>query len=921
MLIWTKLRDELSNKSINTRGLSRQLEEKANKLEIDLTKLREEHTALEERFEDKSREAIRAQEGAIEIQQDAEVQEQRLKDDNELLRHEREVITRKCESLKAQVSQMVKEGQVKADAKDLLHSRHDALTAESQNLQRDLSEAQTQIQELERNLQGERQHSLDNDRQLRTEVKDEINRCSEEIDSLHGKLKDRESQYEVDQDHLESQKRDLESRKIKAEERAAGLQRTVDMLQKTEGTLSGRETKLQEALESEKQRHHREEAVLDRQIKELSVNISEKRHALEDLRSEVSGTKEELRVSKRDQTALEEKIEALEDEVEVLQSGLDEEVERATDEVASARQEAESLRRQLQNFQTDLEADHGSKEQMSSRLRDVEAQLQQVKAERQSLQDRLATIKIEMHTLQTTSAEIEAERDELRSQMKQMQNQVDETFRLDQEKLELRASTLKLDGDLHRLRDERKGLIERNVAIERDLEEEVAKTASVEARLGEEVAKLESKLAVASGGRDRELSAARQKAQRLDAQIKDLETRLSRGEQDGEVAAELSMIQKDLSTARRKETESLQREALHKESIRDLKQKLASLERQVHEIEVSRLVVDSPRSSVGGSARKNELTDIRRQLGEAHQQIKDVRARTKESEKHTQGKRMEAEREAQSNYDSYEQQREQLEQQLSACRLQQEEQATKNITAEKTITRLRTRIQSLEQSLHVNRASANGDRTMADERKDLHEMLKDAKLEAEDLQLQISDRQSRLDAAAFREKDLRAQLRRVRGERTLQSQKSAALNTELETLQSRYERNLDNLAHKQQSWEEERKAIVSRVRFPNMSISSIHPGESSTELKHLELVVQEKEKRHQGELKGLAKQIQWIRARFMREEGFRKGLAYEKRFLLMQIEMFNAWYVSYFILNLCLKIYPAALRVSWVSTNPDQQYS
>ena len=178
---------------------------------------------------------------------------------------------------------------------------------------------------------------------------------------------------------------------------------------------------------------------------------------------------------------------------------------------------------------------------------------------------------------------------------------------------------------------------------------------------------------------------------------------------------------------------------------------------------------------------------------------------------------------------------------------------------------------------------------MADERKDLHEMLKDAKLEAEDLQLQIAERQSQIDAASSREKDLRTQLKRVREERTLYYKKSTAISSELDNVQLQFDRALDKIARQQQEWDEERKAVVSRVRFPNMSISSIDRGESSTNLKQLELLVEEKEKLHQRELRGLAKQIQWTRARFVREEGFRKGLAYEKRFLLMQIEMFNAW--------------------------------
>jgi len=346
----------------------------------------------------------------------------------------------------------------------------------------------------------------------------------------------------------------------------------------------------------------------------------------------------------------------------------------------------------------------------------------------------------------------------------------------------------------------------------------------------------------------------------------------------GEAAAELSVVQKDLCKAQRRETEYLQREGAQKEVLRDLKQKVARLERQSHELELARLTVDSPKSSVGGSARKNEVAEMQRQLTDVHQQLRDARTRSKDELKALQRRLGESERLIQMNADAYEQQREQLEADLSATRQDQESLMAKNNTANHTITRLRTRISSLEKDVHAHRQATTSDNTIAEERKDLHDMLKDAKLTAEDLQVQINTRDSQLAASSTREKDLRAQLKRVRDERTLQTQRSTALSTELDDLQSRYERAVDNIARQQRKWEEERKAMASRVRFANTSFSELHATDS-----------QELVKRHAGELRGLAKQIQWLRAKCVREEGFRSGLVYEKKFLLMQIEMFEAW--------------------------------
>ena len=889
MLTNPKLRDEMSNKSFNNKGLSRLLEEKANRLQDDLSKLREKHVELEERYDDKTREVTRLQDKMQEVDQDADIRVQRLKDENESLRNEQTAMTRKCDSLTSQAQEVVKELQRKSEEKDMLHSRHDALTAESQALQRDLSKAQRRVEELEDSLENERQHAQDNDRQLREEAKREIDRLSEHIDSIHRELNDKESQYAANHDHWESQKRSLQSQKDKAEEQAAGLQRTISKLQEAEGTLSGKEVKLQEALESEKQRHKSEEAVLERQLQESAAEIDEKRRALEDLRTDLSQTKEELRVSQRDQADLEEKVQALEDEVEVLQSGLEDGNEKAREEIDAVEQEAVVLRAELEAARTQLSHAHDGAalspaqevaDEINGKLRATTEELRKIKAEKQTLQDRLAKSNLDMHALQVSSAQAEAERDELKSQLMHMQDQVDATYRLDQEKVDLRTSKLKLESDVGRLREERKGLMDSNAALERELEAEIARAAAEESRLSQEIADLERKLVAASASRDRELNATKQKVQRLETQLEGYQNRSPHNEQD-EVAAELSIIQKDLSAARKKEAEYVQREATQKEIVRQLRHKVTNLERHSHELEVARLTVDSPKSSVAGSARKSELIEIQRQLADAHQQIKDSRAKSKEELKTLQRRLAEAEQQAQTNLDTYEQQREQLETELSTVRHEQEILVTKNNTLTQTISRLRTRISNLEKELHAHRQATTADNTIVEERKDLHEMLKDAKLTAEDLQVQITARETQLTASSSREKDLRAQIKRVREERKKYAETSTALSTELENLQSRYERSVNNLSRQQRKWEEERKALTSHVRFANTSMSTVHADDSQ----HQVLANQ-----YATELVRLGKHIHWLRAKCEREECFRWGLVFEKKYMQKQIQMFERWY-------------------------------
>lgn len=901
LIHFLQLRDEISNKSINAKGWSRQLEEKMKKLQDDLVALRKSHVILEERLAEKSRELKNAQDTMSENAQNAEVEEQRLRDQIELLHHQNEVAVRKCDSLDAKIRQANQEVRIKSEEKDMLHSRHDALTIESQTLQGDLAKAHRQLEEIGLDLEKEKQHALANDRQLRAEASEKIEELSDEIERLQRDLDDKETQQAGYQDHWESQRRALESQKEKLEEQAAGLQRTVDKLQETEGTLSDRDIKLREALESEKQRFQSEEAVMSRQIRELNAELAEKRNLVDEVRSELSEVKDQLRTSLRDQADLERKVEALEEE---LQDGLDQEAERAEEEIDAAKKEAELLRHELQiardetlqaqRLRADTDARAGSEQQLQAEILDLESRLTRTQNEKQLLQDKLAAVNIELRSVRGDSAEIEAERDELKSQLRQMQDQVDETFRIDQEKLELRKAKIRLESDVGRLREERKTLIEQRETAERELEEEMEKSGSEVGALKKEIAQLQRKVATLSASRDRESSALKQKVQHLEKHVTGLETQIAQGEDNQDDTQEFADVVKDLALARSKETEYLQREGTYKGTIRDLKHEVARLERQVHEIQIARLASNSPQSSAGGSARKDEILDVRRQLAEAHQQMKDLRSKSKEKERELQRKFLELREQAQSERDSNEQEREQLEQELSNCRLQQAEQSEKAAAVENTVARFRTRIQNLEKDVQAHRQTAAGDLTMADERKDLHEMLKDAKLTAETLQVEISSRETLLAASTAREKELVAHLARVREERTLQLNRGSALTKELEQLQNRYELAVDKFTRQQETWEEERKKITLGVRFPKASVSSLQGGDAAEEVKFMEMFLQEQDQRHMAELKGLSQQIIWLQARCARDKKFREDLAQGKRYLLAQIASHEARYVPFF---------------------------
>jgi chromosome segregation ATPase len=814
-----------------------------------------------------------------------------------LTRHELDVVNQERTSLSTQLQRLSDELQIKAEEKSLLQTRHDSLSLESSSLQKELSQAKAVIGELEIKCENEKQLALGNERALKDEHKAALDHLNEMVHDLEHRLEEEERRHDANMETWDGERRNLEARRERAEEKAAGLQRTIAKLQEAEGTLSGQEMHLREALASEKERHEREEAVLGRQIGELNADIETRRGVLSEVRTELTTAKEELRESKRAEKALEEKIQGLEDEIEISL----EEVERATEDAATARAEAEGLRRQLhsvkqdlakaetaladakveiETFREELQAGKASNEHLSKRLADIEAQLVKVKKERQALQDQLANVNIQMHSLRAEAAETEAERDEIRSQLQHTQQHVDVRVKLDQEKLELRRANTRLEADIGRSREESRALREENQALEKELELEIRKATEQEAKFNSEIADLRMQLSISVDGRDKELSTSKRHVQHLELRVNELESRLHQGGPDNDLDGELSIVRRDLADARANETKYLEREAAQKENIRQLRRKVVDLERNLHEAQMSRLVVDSPRSSIG-SARKSEIAEVRGQLAEALQQVKELKVKVREAGQDAHSKSLAANRESQAKTNAFEHEKGNLEQELRDCREKLEIQIRRNTSAEQSISKLRTKVQLLETELRGAKLG-NGDRTIAEERRDLHDMLKDAKIEVEDLQFQISDRDSKIESLTLKEKDLRSQLRRVREERSTEARKANATTTELYNLQRRYERALDKAARMQSEWEAERKAMSQRVRFPNTSISSVH---DSTEQRQLE------EQRHQGEIKGLVKQIQYLRSKCQREETFRADLAYSKKFFLMQIELYNTWYV------------------------------
>ena len=876
-----ELQEEMANKSVFTKGLSRQTEEKIERLQSELEQAGHDYADLEKQFsvtiqenddlKSKMREAKRERDATEreiqslksryeELKADLDHQYSETNKDNEDLRtrvkearRERESSDRELQALRGKYDDLRADFEAQKDQNNILESRSETLRAEATALQRETTSLKKTIAELEAGLAEERQHALDIERDVREQYRSEIDKLNDEVSDLQAEIRERDNLYDNDSDKWESGRRTLEAERNRAEEKAAGLQRTIDKLRESEGSLSDKETRLQEAIQSETERHRKDEAILSRQIQELQRALEERQAVLTELRDELSGVRDELRQSHLDFQAQTERVGALEDEAEVLQAALDDggepqaQLKRVTLECETLRQEVEMLRSaaDLAKSSTDGSrvASSGSLEKLRAQLATSSAQLASANRERQALQDRLASANVEMHELRSSLADVRAERDELEGAARNVQG-AGETYRLDQERVDLRAAKARLDGEVRRLREENRFLGEERVAAERALEEEIEKAAEEEERLNGEILALQGRLRQSSSSDTQDLAAARRTIRDLERKIQDYEIQLAAvGDGPGEGNSELSVIRRDLTLARQKELDYLQKESSHRETVRNLKRQISDLERHAHDAELSRIVA-SPSPSNLGSARRTEVSELRHQLSTARQALNDTKTKLREAERNLS---LET-RELQSRLEELEDERVTLEQSLEDAR---NEAGDAKAEHERLVRKIRHKLEKAEQALSEQaRKVAEGGKD-----RDLREVLRRTQKETEALEHDVRRQQEVIEGLTAAEGGLRRKLERARGERAAYRLSAEKLGRDVKEL----------------------RANASAAVVPAREAAKGGDGDKG---------------RHEREIRGLVMQMEWMQRRWEREAGLRADAAYAKRFLQLQLEVAEAWYAT-----------------------------
>lgn len=901
-----ELQEEMANKSVVTKGLSRQVEEKVARLQSEVDRARQECAVLEEERSTQQKEvdSMRAKLKEAREERDSSERlrlslEARLEEDHgswrqemdDLRRHLREARQERDSAehirltLESKLEQAQADLNMRTDEKGLLQTRHDALTNESISLQREVSNLKKSLADVENSLEQERQQALGIEQDIRNQFRSEIERLNDEISDLQAECREKDNLYDNDSEKWETERHNLESARDRAEERAAGLQRTIDKLRDAEGALSSKESKLQDALQSETERHKKEEAMLSTRIEQLQKDLSSRQTMLEDLRNELSAVRDELRQSQLDCEAQREKVEALEDEVEILQATIDEESEKARSELERAQQECDRLKQQL-TLSTSRESPKKTSENISRlrvQLAEATEKVAKLTEERRTLQSRSTSLDAELRSVRASLEETKAERDELEVELARPRE--DDRFTADQERLDLRVAKTKTEAELRRLREENKVLAERKRDVELSLEREIEKAAAEEDRLSDEIRELQAQLRQSSD--KTELPALRRTIRELERRVEDYETQLAASQfpvQGGDGNSEISLLQRELSAARKKEIDQLKHDASQKEVIKALKREIAGLERKAHEAALDRLA-SSP-SSHGGSAQKNEVSELRHQLTTATQSVHDLKRSLREAER----KASASARELQGRLDELEDEKLVLEQSLEDARTAAEESAAAN---EETFKKYKHKLEKYKrerdelavavrnQQLNNSDNSSVSEMTL-EERRDLHNMLRESQITSDRLDRELREHREALEELTGVELSLRKKLDRARSERAAYRANAEKLQKDVKKLKAEKDKAVEEALSAAAAATEER-ALIRTTR------SGVRNGLDTDAIIR---AAEAAERKHEKEIRGMMMHAEWLKACLDREAKLRNDATFAKQYLLAEIQIRDAWYVS-----------------------------
>lgn len=720
-----------------------------------------------------------------------------------------------------------------------LHNRIEDLLADVKDKERSVDEKQDQIDSLQDKL-----------REVESESDEELMATQDRVHELEMEQQRNLKELQALRDagsHADSQALNEAKARVRAlEDQSAGAGDVEKQLQKEVHTLQDQIRHLEQELDDKDSDNLAERQNWDRQrstLEAAKANIEEQARSLE-------RTIEDLQ---RAEGSLSSKEFA-------LQQALQSEKQRHDSSRAALQKELDEANDECRQLQRSLDEAQASQRKLLKELDDVNKQSRQhleVSQQAETSQAELEQVQSQLRDKQAETEELQDKIQGLEDEVEVLQSSLDEDA--DRAKDEVFAAKSEADG----LRRQLNG-------VQQDLAKAQTDYTGVRNELEtlHKTSRANPSPRSSPAGQTSLRNQVRDLEDQVDQMTKDraqLQSRLDEAERDQQAArTDYDTLQLDLestsgthSQLQQKLQESQVQLARARKGKRSFEAEHAENKADLEALQAAAEDAESARNTAQETAR-----DLRKQL-------KDVQR--------------EADRKLQTQINAYETDITNLEQDLEAAQSKTRELTAKNESLASSVSRLKTRLATAETDLATARASRSspGRDTSVAERKDLHDMLRDAKLKAEDLELKLQERDQRVEAANKHDNELRSQLHRVREERKEANRRADAAADELATLQDRH----DGLVEER----DELRRLQKGVRFPKTVPGAASSSQSlitQQDPKEVSTALTKATHRHTLELRGLVRQIEYLSARLRREEAFRNDLSYSKRYTAKVLEVY-----------------------------------
>ncbi|KAG8629839.1 hypothetical protein KVT40_001458 [Elsinoe batatas] len=595
----------------------------------------------------------------------------------------------------------------------------------------------------------------------------------------------------------------------------------------------------------------------DAQLREKARLVDEKEDALRDLRQRLDSWEAEKKEGaaqvEKQSVARNVQIYELQEKLRTANSELDFHVDKKNAEIQKVRRELDEARGEVGRLQERLVAGGSPTKkdkvinEQAAKLKQLEEKIRSVvdekEAELEELERQLAAVEGELESCKSRMAKVAASPTKGDAQLKALQTEL-EAAKADKEAMD--DEIVLLETSLEEAQNERLSLEKMVANLQKDL--------------------LTSQSRSENGTPVRERNELRLRLRVLEKQVDDYKQ-------------QVSLLESELDRAWKSKTTA----ATPARERTELRSKLAESEAKAARLESRILELESDTRRLKDQTISGERLDLHNMLRDAQIEIEELQAQMQEKDSRVAAlMRKDGETRAQLAQvrgDRDDNAAELAERDARITTLMTKEKELRNQVLE--LREARRHLQDLELQLGERKGSSS---THARREAELRTELRTAKGEIDDLRVQVREQDDLLQSVRAKELQLRDRLKKTKQtadqsgfvELDLHAQLEDA-ETNLQTLQTQ----LRDREHKLQASVKREAELKVKMKGMRSELRSQAEVAGSEEIHALE-------KTHEKELRGLSKQIQFLRAKCSREEGFRRDLVFVKKWFLLQVEMYGA---------------------------------